>query len=104
LYNEFFPERFRCLGGIFDGDESIDGLARELISDADHGCLGDGMMLNQGSLDLSCGQTVATNVDDVIDTAADPVEAFVVPACAVPGELFPSQSSDTCNPHNGTLT
>jgi hypothetical protein len=30
---------------------------------------------------------VTRDVDDVVDAAADPVETFVVAACAVAGEL-----------------
>lgn len=44
-------------------------------------------MLNEGSLNLGGGQTVTTNVDDIIDTAADPVEALLVTGSTVTSEL-----------------
>lgn len=45
------------------------------------------MMLDQGGLDLSGGQTVAGDVDNVVDTAADPVKALVVSASTITGKL-----------------
>jgi hypothetical protein len=90
LQDEFFPERIRSLVTILDGNKSIDGLAGEFVRHANYSSLGDGMVLNQGSLNLSRGQTVTANVHNVINTAADPVEALVVSACTVTGELYPS--------------
>jgi hypothetical protein len=43
----------------------------------------------QSSFDFGSGQTVATNVDDIVNPAADPVEALVIPASAVARELEP---------------
>jgi hypothetical protein len=72
---------------VLDGDKGVDGLARELVRHADDGRLGDGIVLDQRRLDLGRRQPVAANVDDVIDSAADPVEALVVTPGTVAGEL-----------------
>jgi len=44
-------------------------------------------VLNKGSFNLGRRETVSGHVDDVVDTAADPVVSFVVTASAVTGEL-----------------
>ena len=75
------------LVAVLDGDEGVDGLARELIRDADHGGFADGLVLDEGGFDLGGREAVAGDVDDVVDTPADPVVAFVVAACAVASEL-----------------
>jgi hypothetical protein len=72
---------------VLDGDKGVDRLACELIGDTDDGGLGDGGVLDQCRLNLGRRQTVAADVDDVVDTAADPVEALVVAARAVSSEL-----------------
>lgn len=93
LQDELLAERICGIVAILDGDESIDSLAGELIRHTNDGSLGDGIVLNQGSLDLGGRQTMATNVHDVVDTAADPVESLVVTAGTVTRELdFPSVS------------
>lgn len=72
---------------LLDGDKGVDGLAGELVVDADDGGLGNGLVLDEGGLDLGGGETVAGDVDDVVDATADPVEAFVVASSTVTGEL-----------------
>lgn len=44
-------------------------------------------MLDEGGLDLGGGQTVTTDVDDIVNTATNPVEALVVTASTVSREL-----------------
>lgn len=44
-------------------------------------------MLNEGSLNLSGRQSVSRNVDDVINTSANPVVTLVVTSCTVSGEV-----------------
>ena len=62
-------------------------MARKLIGDADDGGLGDGGVLNKGRLDLGRGQAVTADVDNIVNAAADPVEALVVSAGTVSREL-----------------
>lgn len=49
-------------------------------------------MFDKGSLDLSSGQTVARDVDNVVNTATDPVVSIVIAASAISGELEGDQS------------
>lgn len=51
-------------------------------------------MLDKGSLDLSSGQTVARDVDNVVNTATDPVVSIVIATSAISGELEGDQSVD----------
>ena len=46
-------------------------------------------MLDERGLDLGGGQSVAGNVDNIVDTATDPVVALVVTASTISGELVP---------------
>lgn len=47
-------------------------------------------VLEKSSLDLSSGQTVSRNVDDIVNTATDPVVAVVVTASTISSELYMS--------------
>ena len=51
-------------------------------------------MLDKRGLDLGSGQAVAGHVDDIVDTATDPVEALVVATGTVSGELEGGQHSE----------
>lgn len=44
-------------------------------------------VLEKSSLDLSSGQAVSRNVDDIVDTATDPVVAVLVTTSTVTSEL-----------------
>ena len=81
-------------------DEGVDGLAGHLVAarsaqstpqlhalDADDGAFADARVLNQRSLDLGRGQAMARDVNDVVDTAADPVVRVLVDRRTVAGEL-----------------
>lgn len=87
LHDEFLAQSIIDLVAILDGNESVDSLAGEFISNTDDGSLTDSGVLNEGSFDFGGGETVATDVDNIIDTAADPVEAFVVTGSAITSEL-----------------
>lgn len=45
------------------------------------------MVLDEGGFNLGGRETVAGDVDDIVDTAADPVVAFVVTGGSVTSEL-----------------
>jgi hypothetical protein len=75
------------LVAILDGDEGVDGLAGKVVSNTNDGGFGDGGVLDERGLDLSGGQTVTGDVDDVVDTSADPVVAVVVTSGSVTCEL-----------------
>lgn len=74
-------------GCILDGNKGVDRLAGELVLNADDRGLGDSMVFDKGSFDFGGGETVAGDVDDIIDTASDPVVTFVVTASTVSREL-----------------
>lgn len=87
LHDKLLAQGVVDLVALLDGDKGVDGLAGELVVDADDGGLGNGLVLDEGGLDLGCGETVAGDVDDVVDAAANPVEAFVVASSTITGEL-----------------
>lgn len=87
LHDELLAQGVVDLVALLDGDECVDGLAGELVVDADDGSLGDGGVLDEGGLNLGGGEAVAGDVDDVVDAAADPVEALVVAGGTVTGKL-----------------
>jgi hypothetical protein len=72
---------------VLDGDESVDSLASEVVSNANDGGFGDSGVLDQSGFDLGGGETVTGYVDDVVDTSADPVVAIVVTSGSVACEL-----------------
>jgi hypothetical protein len=51
-------------------------------------------VLKKGSLNLSSGQTVTRNVDNVVNTATDPVVTIVIAASAISSELDGNRSVD----------
>jgi hypothetical protein len=50
-------------------------------------------MLDKRSLDFSSRQSVARDVDDIVDTPSDPVVTLVVTSGTVSSELFLSAAS-----------
>ena len=92
MEDELLAKGIAGLIAILDGDKGVDCLASQFVSNTDDGSLGNGVVLNQGSLDLSCRQTVTGYVDDVVDTSSNPVEALVVTASTITSELQPSVS------------
>lgn len=47
------------------GDKGIDGLAGEVVGDTDDGRLGDSLVEDQSRLNLSSGETVPRDADDI---------------------------------------
>lgn len=88
MEDELLAERICALVAILEGDEGVDGLAGQLVGNTNDGGLGNRVVLNQGSLDFGSGQTVTTDVNDVIDTSTDPVESLVVTSGTVTSELL----------------
>ncbi len=70
-----------------EGDKGHQGLALERIGPPHHGCLGHLRVAHQRALHLGCADAVAGDVENVIDTADDPVITGVVPPAAVAGEI-----------------
>lgn len=72
---------------ILDGDKSVDRLAGQLISDTNDSGLRDGMVVDEGSLNLSSRETMAGNVDNVVNTSTDPVVAVMITSSSVTSKL-----------------
>ena len=87
MHRKLFSESLARLGAILNSHESIDGLACELIRYTYYSCFGDGVVLDERGLDLSGREAVARDIDDVVDTTTNPVEALMIAACAVTSEL-----------------
>lgn len=90
LHDQLLTQSIAGLLVVLEGDKCGNSLAGELVGHTDDSRLGNKVMLNQCSLDLRGGQTVTTDVDNVVNAAPDPVEALMVPASAITGELIQS--------------
>ena len=49
----------------FESDESVDGLTCQLICGTDDRSLGDTLVEDESGFDLSCGETMTRDVDDI---------------------------------------
>jgi hypothetical protein len=87
LEDELLPERIAGLVAVLDRHEGVDSLACELVRDTDDGGFCDGVVLDKGGFNFCRGQTMATDVNNIVDTSADPVEALMVTAGTVSREL-----------------
>jgi hypothetical protein len=87
LGDEVLAKLGGVLESVLDGDEGVDSLSGKLIGDTDDGGLSDSGVVDQGSLDLSGGETVTGNVDNVVNTSADPVVSLVVTGSSVSREV-----------------
>lgn len=114
LLDEILADLVVGLAATFQGYEGVDRLARELVVDAHHSCLGNLVwgeksalerygnymsltMLDKCGLNLRGGQSVPGDVDDVIDTATDPVVAFMITPGTISGELISVRNRMTNN-------
>lgn len=94
MKDEVFLELIIGFVAVFDGDESVDSLTGKLIIDTNNGSLGDGMVLDECSFDFGSGETVTGYVDDIVDSASDPVIAFVITSSSVTCELRECQHAN----------
>lgn len=49
----------------FEGNERVDGLARELVCGTDDGCLSNTLVQDECGLDLCCRETVSRDIDNI---------------------------------------
>lgn len=87
MKNEILLKLVINLVSVLDSDESVNSLASELVVDADDGSFGDSMVLDESGFDFGGGETMTRDVNDIIDTAADPVVTLVVTSSSVTCEL-----------------
>ncbi len=69
----------------FQRDEGMHSLASKLICSTNNGGLGDGRMHDKGRLNLSSGQTVTGDIDDVVDTTLNPDITILIPCRTITG-------------------
>lgn len=77
---EFFFELVVHLHAGLEDDESVDDVALDFVRESDGGGFGDGGMRNERALDFGGAETIAADLDDVVDAADDPVIAVGVAA------------------------
>jgi hypothetical protein len=87
LQDEVLLELIVDLIAVLDSHERVDCLSSKLIVDSDDSSFCDGVILNQCGFDFGSGETVTADVDNVIDTASDPVVTFVVTSSSITSEL-----------------
>jgi hypothetical protein len=87
LENEILSQLIVDLIAVLDRNKCVDSLSGEFIMDAYNSSFSHGGILDQRRFDLSSGETVTGNIDDIIDTSSDPVVALVIAACSVTREL-----------------
>jgi hypothetical protein len=96
LHNQVLAKSVVGLVAGLDGNKGSDCLASELIGYTDNSSFSHGVVLDQSGLDLGSGQTVTGNVDNVIDTATDPVVALVVTGSTVASEVVSLVDVQVC--------
>jgi hypothetical protein len=88
LENELLASLWRVLGNILEGDKGVDGLSGELIRDTNNSSFGDVLVSKEGSLNLSGGQSVTGNVDNIVNTATNPVVTLMITSGTIPSEVI----------------
>jgi len=87
LHDKVLADLLVGLVAFLQRDEGVNGLAGEFIGDTDDGGFGNLRVLDQSGFDFSGGQTVSRNVDNIVNTATDPVVAVLITASTVTSEL-----------------
>lgn len=87
LEDEVFPELVVDFVAVFDRDEGVDCLAREFVVDTHDSGFANSGVLDERGFDFGGTETVTGDVDDVVDTAADPVVALGVSCGSVTREV-----------------
>jgi len=87
LEDEVLAERVVGLVSFLDRHECVDSLTGQLVGDTNDGRLSYGVVLDERGFDLGRRETVTRYVDDIVDTATNPVVTFVVTSRSITGEL-----------------
>lgn len=87
LQNEILLELVVDLIPILDGHKRVDCLSSKLVVDTDDCSFRDSVVLDQRRFDFSCGETMTADIDNIIDTASDPVVTLVVTSSSITSEL-----------------
>jgi hypothetical protein len=88
LQNKVLLQLVIDLVSILDSHEGVDGLSSQFIVDTDDCGFCDGVMLDQGGFDFGGGQTVTGDVDNIVNSASDPVVSFMITSGSITGELW----------------
>ena len=87
LENEVLLQLVIDLVSVLDGHECIDGLPGQFIIDTDDCGFCDRVVLNQGCFDFGGRETVTGDVDNIVDSAPDPIVPFMVTSSPITSEL-----------------
>ena len=87
MVSEFILQRLARLLSRAKSDESNHSLSLDLVGTTYHGCLGNGMMTDQGTLEFCSAETMARHVQNVIDAPNDPEVTLLVSARSVTREV-----------------
>ena len=87
MENELFLELIIDLIALLDSNESIDGLAGKLIADTDDSSFSNGVVLDESSFDFGSGEAMTADVNNVINTASNPVITLVITSSSITSKL-----------------
>lgn len=87
LHDKVLADLLAGLVTLLERDEGVDSLAGKFIGNTDDGSFSNLGVLNQSSLNFSSGQTVSRDVDNIVNTATDPVVAVLVTTSTITSEL-----------------
>src|SRR5690606_34460371 len=85
---QFGLERVVRGDAVHGRDEGVDALPLQVVGVTDHRGFGDAVVQHQGTFHLGGADTVAGDVDHIVDAPGDPVVAISVAASAVAGEVI----------------
>ena len=87
MVSEFILQRLARLLSPAKSDESDHSLSLDLVGTTYHGCLGNGMMTDQGTLEFRSTQTMTRNIQNVVDATNNPEVPLLVTARSVTREV-----------------
>jgi hypothetical protein len=87
LQNEVLLQLVIDLVSILDCHECVDGLSSQFIVNTDDCGFCNCMMLDQGCFDFGSRETVTGDIDNVVDSASNPVVSFVITSSSIASEL-----------------
>jgi hypothetical protein len=87
LKNEILYQLVVELIAVFNGDKCVNCLTSKFIVDTNNSSFGNGMVLNKSSFNFGGRKTMSRYINDIIDTASDPVITFMIATSSVTSEL-----------------
>mmetsp|Transcript_9504 Transcript_9504/g.28708 ORF Transcript_9504/g.28708 Transcript_9504/m.28708 type:complete len:220 (-) Transcript_9504:1835-2494(-) len=90
--DERLSQFFARVGLVHERHVRIDSFALDVVSDADHGGLGNVGVQDQGGLDLGRPNAVSTHVENVVHPPGQPVVTILVAPASVARHVVPGAS------------